>query len=166
MNKYPRVEYGTNIWMTKSHSTFRFMAFVWVWPTKRDGRIFRLEIAPFVHWRFIQDRDAETNTLGGWRGHFLNHMQKMGPKLAIFHGFLAIFLLFVWQKCTHYFNFFINFEKMLKIFRISSYSGIWGNVAGVSSVPTILAFMRAPKVFLKSRYKSLYGKFSTFFRNL
>ena len=64
------------------------------WPTKRDGRIFRLEIAPFVHWRFIQDRDAETNTLGGWRGHFLNHMQKMGPKLAIFHGFLAIFLSF------------------------------------------------------------------------
>ena len=39
-----------------------------------DGLTFRLEIAPFVHWCFIHNREAETNTLGGWRGHFLNDM--------------------------------------------------------------------------------------------
>ena len=85
------------------------------WPTVfRHGPIFHLEIALLIDWRFIHNRDAKTNTLGGWRGHFLNHMQKTGPKLDVFHGFLAIFLSFFDKSYTTNFKTFINFEKKLK----------------------------------------------------
>ena len=111
------------------------------------GLTFRFEIAPFVHWRFIHNGDAETNTLGGWRVHFLNHMQKMGPKLAIFLSFFD-------KNYSNNIKTFINFEKKLKIFYRSSYRGIWWKIYIISR-PLISS--------TKFLYRASMEKFQLFF---
>ena len=94
--------------------TYHYMAYC-----KRHGHIFHLEIAPLVHWRYTYNRVAESGTLGGWRGHFLNHMQKTGPKFFIdFWPFSAFFL---WQNSSLIFVNFYKFRRKLKNFHGSSY---------------------------------------------